>query len=293
MSFLLIYQLFLSFLHVTPNHSNLNYSYGMFERTTLDLWLAKTESPSPLVVYFHGGGFRWGDKQNANQEFLENMLENGISFASVNYRLSSQAPFPAQLQDAGAAIQFLRGRAEEFNLNPDSFGSMGDSAGGVIALWLAFNDDSSDKKSPRNIFPFEGSTKVQAAVGIATQTTLDPREIFKLFNTNQLEQALYGFYGMRSTDDVNNPRFQNLFEWASPINHVDEKDPPVLLHYWQKNEDLPKNVSGEIYIHHPKFGFHLKEKMDELNVECLLRIYENNPNKAWVEIIDFFNKHLN
>ena len=82
--------------------------------------------------------------------------------------------------------------------------------------------------------------------------------------------------------------FQNLFEWASPINHVDDKDPPVLLHYWQKNEDLPKNVSGEIYIHHPKFGFHLKEKMDELNVECLLKIYENNPNQAWVEIIDFF-----
>tara|TARA_B100000029_G_scaffold504263_2_gene582783 strand:+ start:1564 stop:2445 length:882 start_codon:yes stop_codon:yes gene_type:complete len=293
MSFLFIYQILLSFIQVPPDHSDVNYSYGRFERTTIDLWLAKKESPTPLVIYFHGGGFRGGDKKNANQEFLKTILENGISFASVNYRLTWQAPFPAQLQDAGAAIQFLREHAEKFNLQPSSFGAIGESAGGVIALWLAFNDDSSEETNPRNIFPFKGSTKVQAAVGIAAQTTLDPRDIFELFNTNQLEQAMYGFYGIRSTDDINNPKFQNLFEWASPINHVDEKDPPVLLHYWQKNETLPRNVSGEIYIHHPKFGFYLKEKMDSLNVECILKLYEQNPNQAWAEIVDFFNKHLN
>ena len=167
-----------------PDHENINYSFNLFQRTELDLWLAESQEPTPLVIYFHGGGFKGGDKKTINPNLLEQLLENKISVAAVNYRLTWQAPFPAQMQDAGAAIQFLRSLSGVFNLNPEQFGAIGGSAGGAISLWLGFNDDSNTRDNPRNIFPHRVSAKVQAVVAIGAQTTLDPRVISKMFDTN-------------------------------------------------------------------------------------------------------------
>ena len=107
-----------------PDHENINYSFNLFQRTELDLWLAESQEPTPLVIYFHGGGFKGGDKKTINPNLLEQLLENKISVAAVNYRLTWQAPFPAQMQDAGAAIQFLRSLSGVFNLNPEQFGAI-------------------------------------------------------------------------------------------------------------------------------------------------------------------------
>src|SRR5262249_50241034 len=82
--------------------------YGPHARNVLDLWKARADSPTPLVVFIHGGGFRGGDKANVPPQLLEHCLKAGISVASINYRLSQQAAFPAPMNDGARAVQFLR-----------------------------------------------------------------------------------------------------------------------------------------------------------------------------------------
>ena len=90
--------------------------YGAHERLKLDLWKARSDRPTPLLVFFHGGG---GDKRMyRGNRLLGFCLQNGISAAAVNYRPNHQSPFPVPMQDAGRAIQFLRSRADEYNIDP-------------------------------------------------------------------------------------------------------------------------------------------------------------------------------
>src|SRR5689334_12091608 len=121
-----------------------NEKYGPHERNVLDLWKAKSEGPTPLVVFIHGGGFLVGHKEYVKAELIRRCRENGISVAAINYRFSSQAPFPAPFHDAARAIQYLRSKAREWNLDPSRFGGTGGSAGGGLSLWLAFHDDLAD-----------------------------------------------------------------------------------------------------------------------------------------------------
>src|SRR5438876_11889843 len=82
--------------------------YGPHERNVIDLWKAKSDTPTPLVVFIHGGGFRGGDKSNLSPALLGGCLKAGISVAAINYRLSQHAPFPAPMLDSARAVQFLR-----------------------------------------------------------------------------------------------------------------------------------------------------------------------------------------
>ena len=97
-----------------------NARYGPHERHALDLWLAKSPSnpPAPLVLCFHGGGFRAGDK-SMNFALRNRCLAAGFSVAAVNYRLSQHAIFPASMLDAARAVQFLRANAAQWNLDPE------------------------------------------------------------------------------------------------------------------------------------------------------------------------------
>ena len=96
-----------------------------YERNVLDLWKAKSDRPTPLVIYIHGGGFRSGDKSSVDARLLDRCLDAGISVAALNYRLSSQAPFPAPMLDSARAVQFLRSRASQWNLDPARFAATG------------------------------------------------------------------------------------------------------------------------------------------------------------------------
>src|SRR3982751_4453264 len=91
--------------------------YGEHERNVIDFWQAKSTKPTPLLVYIHGGGWRGGDKSMLALETLNFMREHGISVGSINYRYSDQAKLPAPVHDAARAIQFMRSKAGEWNLN--------------------------------------------------------------------------------------------------------------------------------------------------------------------------------
>ena len=162
-------------------------------------------------------------------------------------------------------------------------------------MWLAFHDDLADAKSKDPIV--RESTRISAAVVYGAQSSYDPRFIKKLFNTNQVDSALIPFFGMKRAEDVDNPKFHPLFEEASVINHLSKDDVPLLLYYPQANEPLGPNSSGKQHIHHPKFGIVLKEKMDKLKIECVLKLRKDYPpgterDKQVQDYMQFFKKHL-
>ena len=272
-----------------PDHADVR--YGPHERNVLDVWLAKRAAPAPLAIYYHGGGFRAGDKRTLNVELLEKLRATGISVAAANYRLSNVAPYPAQMQDSARALQFLRLNAKRYNIDPTRIGAFGGSAGAGISQWLGFHSDLAD---PKNSDPvLRQSTRLAAVAPFAAQASYDPRYIKKLMNTSQVHPALVALFGMHSPEDAENPKFFPLFEDSSPINHLTADDPPILLFYSQRNDPLPENSTGEVHIHHPKFGFALKEKADRLGVPCTLILREDHPQGFPVDrFVEFFRTKL-
>ena len=169
-----------------------NVRYGPHERNVFDLWKAKADGPVPLVIYYHGGGFRRGDKRSLSSTMLKSLLKAGVSVAAVNYRLSDVAPFPAQMHDSARALQFLRLSAVKYGIDPKRVGATGGSAGAGISQWLAFHEDLADPKSADPVR--KQSTRLTCAVVFAAQTSYDPRFIRKLFNTTQMHPALPAFF---------------------------------------------------------------------------------------------------
>ena len=271
-----------------PDHGNI--SYGEHERNVYDLWLAKSDSPAPLVIYYHGGGFRAGDKGSIKPQLLNALLKKGISVAAANYRLSGSAPFPAQMHDSARALQHIRLNAKKYNIDPERIAATGGSAGGHISLWLAFHDDMANKESKE---PLERqSTRLKTAAVTAAQSSIDPRFIQELFNTDQVNLAVAQLFGMKGPEDINNAKFHSLFEEASPLTHLTRDDVPVLAYYNQANTELPKNSSGREHIHHPKFGIILKEKMKKAGLECQLLLREDHPREPIDKFVTFFVEKL-
>lgn len=114
-------------------HRNIAYVAGGHERQKLDLYLPPGAGPWPLIVWIHGGAFRMGSKED--HVSLE-MLEQGYAIASLNYRLSQHARFPAQIEDCKAAVRWLRAHADTYGIDPSHFASWGESAGGHLAAML-------------------------------------------------------------------------------------------------------------------------------------------------------------
>src|SRR5205809_1333768 len=96
-----------------PTHENLK--YGPHERNVMDVWLAKSDKPAPVLVSIHGGGFRQGNK-SVDPGLRDECLKSGISVVAITYRLSDQALAPAQFQDCARAIQFIRSKAKDWNI---------------------------------------------------------------------------------------------------------------------------------------------------------------------------------
>ena len=269
-------------------------SYGPHERNVLDLWKARGEGPRPLVVFIHGGGFRAGDKSDLPAPLLRGCLDAGLSVAAVNYRLSQQAPFPAPMRDSARAVQFLRHQAKEWNLDPARFGASGGSAGAGTSLWIGFHDDFAD---PANEDPvLRESTRLSCMAVTGAQTTYDPRKIRELIGGRAAEHpALLPFYGI-TAEEIDSPKAYALYEAASPVTHLTKDDPPAYLIYNEPDRDLPPDAKPGAGIHHPRFGRFLKEKMDALGIECVVRHADELKGKGGSamhdEMVAFFRRHF-
>jgi acetyl esterase/lipase len=152
-----------------PTHKDV--TYGPHERNVLDFWRAESAAPAPLVVYIHGGGFRGGSKDGVSSRILRELLAAGISVAAINYRLVQHKRLPAAHFDARRALQFLRSKAKEWNIDKTRTGAFGASAGAQICMWLAFHDEMADPGSPDPLA--RESTRLSCVATRGGQTTMD------------------------------------------------------------------------------------------------------------------------
>ncbi len=116
-----------------PEPTKENVSYGPDERNVMDFWKAAGEGPRPVVISIHGGGWLNGDKRSARSTELKKLLDMGISVVAINYRLSGKTPLPAPVHDAARAVQFVRFKSKEWNIDPARVAVTG---GKVITDWI-------------------------------------------------------------------------------------------------------------------------------------------------------------
>jgi BD-FAE len=271
-----------------PPPSMANVPYGPHERNVMDVWLAKADQTTPLLVFIHGGGFRGGSKEAVQPYLLNGCLANGISVIAINYRLSPEVHFPAHYMDCARAIQFARSKAKEWNLDPKRVASSGGSAGAGTSLWLGFHDDLADPKSDDPVL--RESTRLSCMVVFGAQSTYDPRVIKTLVGGRAHEHpALPGFFGL-TEGELDSEKAHQRYEGASAINYLTKDDPPVYAFYNEARK-LPENPQPGQGIHSINFGTYLKEKMDPLGIECIVRHEDENPDLP-SETIAFLKKHL-
>jgi acetyl esterase/lipase len=273
-----------------------NVAYGPHPRHVLDLWKANSSKPTPFVVYFNPGGFSAGDKtwiETYDHGSLREMcLARGISVATANYRYAAQAHLPAAMLDSARAIQFLRLHAKEYNLDPKFVIAAGGSAGAATSLWVGFHDDLADPKSDDPVS--RQSSRVSAVGSLAGQTTFDLTFLTRLCGAPLAHKLGAALYGMKP-DELETAAGRQRGEEISPVTYLTRDDPPVFLYYdADYKEELPP--PGPLAIHNVRFGIFLKEQMDKLGVESILRTpkdYPNGGNHAMVsELVIFFTRHL-
>ncbi len=268
---------------VPPKPTMMNVAYGSHERQVLDFYKAASDQPTPLLFFIHGGGWMNGDK--ANPDFLAKCLESGISVVSINYRLIPDAiqagvkpPVKACLQDAARALQFVRSKAKEWNIDRTRIAGCGGSAGGFSSLWLAFHDDLADPKSSDPLA--RESTRLRCALTFVPQTTLDPQQM-----RDWIPNCDYGHhaFALGSFQQFLDQR-ESLLPWIadlSPYALVSADDPPVYLFY-----DTPL-VMGQPFKdppHSANFGGGLMEKLKSSGVQFEF----NYPGAAGVKHPDLF-----
>jgi acetyl esterase/lipase len=220
--------------------SNLSYRDGS-RACVLDLALPKGHSdrPRPAVIVIHGGGWIEGDKSSFDvQRTPGNIVDfaaAGFVAASVNYRLSGEAPFPAGLYDCQAAVRWLRAHASEYHLDPNRIGAYGNSAGGHLALLLGLLAPSSGLEERDGPFPAE-SSGVQAVVSDS-----GPIDLVAEHKNGTLRTVIERFLG-------GPPDQKRLaaYRAASPINHLGGKMPPLLLIYGEADNQVDARTADRL-----------------------------------------------
>ena len=204
----------------------------------LDLYLAPVaEAPTPLIIWVHGGAWRAGSKADVP---IQALVARGYSIASVDYRLSPVARFPAQVHDIKAAIRFLRAHAAQHRLDPQRFVIAGSSAGGHLAALVGVSN---------------GHQELEGTVGEHLTISSDVQAIVSWFGASNLETILaqstpHGLSVRVPALELllgGQPKDQpDLAKLASPVTHVDAHDPPLLLIHGDQDPQMPINQSHEL-----------------------------------------------
>jgi BD-FAE len=274
---------------IAPTESDV--AYGPHERNVFDFYKAESEEPTPVLVFWHGGGFAGGNKSVIqNRPLLSDCLKAGISVVSGQYRLIQDAPFPAAMMDGARLVQYLRLNAKRFNIDPDRVAVSGSSAGGNLAVWLAVQDDLA---KPDSEDPVERmSTRVTCVVGYGAQTSNDPDFIVEQIGgrSDDPHPSMFGFYGIKSVDELATPRVKALIHEASALNFVTADDPPMMLIYKGALTRPGADAERAVRMHHPRFGEALQEKYEALGLECVLH-YDGQPVSPGEEVA-FLKRHF-
>ena len=216
-----------------PTHSNLAYA-GLSKSQVLDLFLPPGDGPFPVVLNIHGGAFRMGSKEMLDAPVAKALLAEGIAVASMNYRLSGEARFPAAVQDAKAAVRFLRARRNDFRLN-GRIVAFGQSAGGNLASLLGTSGGIPLFEDPALGNP-ETSSRVQGVIDWFGPTDFLQMDAQAKAQECPERSQSHGAADSPESQYLGAPiaEVPELVRQANPITYVSADDPPFLL---QKGTD--------------------------------------------------------
>ncbi len=199
---------------------DLEYDRAGERKLLLDLYLPAEEpnEPLPVIVWFHGGGWRNGDKGLCR---LAGYASRGYAVASVGYRLSQEAVFPAQIHDCKSAVRWLRANAEKYRLDPERIGVAGSSAGGHLAALLGTSGGVKELEG-------EGANLEQSSRVQAVCNYWGPTDLLSVGKDSgegprgKLEEVVVALLGGPIEEN------REKAAQASPVTHVSKDDPPFL-----------------------------------------------------------------
>ena len=266
-----------------------DFQYGSHPKQVLDFYQAKSDKPTPLVFYIHGGGWTKGEKRPVG---VASYLKAGISVVSIQYRFTTDAvaegqwpPVEWPLHDAARALQTVRSKAKEWNIDKTRIGATGGSAGACSSLWLAFHDDMADPKSSDPIS--HESTRLLCAAVNVPQTSLDPQQMKDWTPNSKYGGHAFGF-----------PNFteflagrEKVMPWIkeySPYEWVSSDDPPIYMSF---PTEPAIGQDQKDPTHTANFGVKLQEHCKEKGVSCEL-VYPGAPDVKHPKIDDFLIETL-
>lgn len=270
----------------------LDIHYGPSDSQTLDVFLPeKGDGPFPLLIHIHGGGFAMGDKRDGHVKKLLECLDRGYAFASINYRLSDEAIFPAAVHDCRDSIRYLRKNASKYKIDPSRIATIGGSAGGNLSAMLAMNVPNGEFYGERGR-DYQEQPFIKCAID-----WFGPTDFGKMD-----EQALAN--GISFTDH-NEPYSAEscymgaplpqadikLIEAANPINYISERMCPIFIEHGTVDKLVPfaqsrllyENIEGKLGQGHALF--HALEGADHED-----KMFESDENIAL--IYEFLEKYL-
>ncbi|MEX2234396.1 MAG: alpha/beta hydrolase [Cyclobacteriaceae bacterium] len=223
-------------LKIDPTHKDMIYATVPGKDLKLDLYLPSAISNPVLLVWVHGGAWRSGSKESVPTFFVE----NGVAVASLDFRQSTEARFPANIFDIKAAIRFLRAKASGYGYRKDRIAIAGSSSGGHLATLVGVSNKNSE---------------LEGAVGNYLEESSDVHAIIDYFGASNLTTIL-----SQSTPhglNVRKPALElllgslpdqgpELARLASPVFQVDKSDPPLLIFHGDQDPQMPINQSHEI-----------------------------------------------
>jgi acetyl esterase/lipase len=224
---------------------DLEYSHPESGPLSLDLYVPETGGPFPLIVWIHGGAYRSGSKSGIWYKPILNQTRRGYAVASVNYRLSGTAKFPALVHDAKAAVRWLRANAARYNLKADRIVVAGESAGGYQAVMLGTSGGVAELEgaagNPREssrvqgVIDFFGPTDFLAMDDGASscQTPLMHRA------PNSPESQLLGC----NLEDCP----EDKAKASNPITYISRDTPPFLILHGKADCQVPHSQSQRLY----------------------------------------------
>lgn len=186
-------------------------------------------SPSPALIYVHGGAWIFGNKEvNTGTPDIPELLSRGYVIATVNYRLAPDHKFPAQIEDIKCAVRYLRTNAERYNIDPNNIGAWGDSAGGHLVSLLALTNESAGFDKGQYL---EYPSNIKAVVDYFGPTNLTDPNFYNIYSIAL--QEIFGSY-------------ENMVN-ASPVKYVKKESPPFLIFQGDRDIIVFQDQSEELY----------------------------------------------
>jgi acetyl esterase/lipase len=245
----------------TVFHANIPYAGDTLRKHLLDIYLPPgAKGNVPLVIWVHGGGWMHNDKY-ADMGYMKGtiraILEKGYGLASIDYRHSTTAIFPAQIQDCVQAVQFLHDNATKYKLDQRHFALMGFSAGGHLASLLALSNNN-------NVTAFYPGGRKPSFTIRSVVDFYGPAEFLMFYGDLLPTQASDPISVLLGASPLARP---DLAKQASPATYVDKADPPFFIVHGERDPDVP---TAQSYL--------LKAWLDLANVRNSLTVIKDAPH---------------